>query len=102
VQEREDEDLAKEFHRQTFIQHGIQPGDLTLHSDRGPAMISRTVATLLTDLGVTKSHSRPHVSDDNPYSESQFKTTSVRLREAYWVTGIFISCISNQYSLVAI
>ena len=74
VQEREDEDLAKEFHRQTFIQHGIQPGDLTLHSDRGPAMISRTVATFLTDLGVTKSHSRPHVSDDNPYSESQFKT----------------------------
>jgi transposase InsO family protein len=74
VQEREDEDLAKEFHRQTFIQHGIQPGDLTLHSDRGAAMVSRTVATLLTDLGVMKSHSRPHVSDDNPYSEAQFKT----------------------------
>ncbi len=74
VQEREDEDLAKDFHRQTFLQHGIQPGELTLHSDRGPAMISKTVATLLTDLMVTKSHSRPHVSDDNPYSESQFKT----------------------------
>jgi putative transposase len=78
VQEREDEDLAKEFHRQTFIQHGIQPGDLTLHSDRGAAMVSRTVATLLTDLGVTKSHSRPHVSDDNPYSEAQFKTLKYR------------------------
>jgi putative transposase len=46
VQEREDEGLAKEFHRQTFLQHGIQPGD------RGAAMISKTVATLLTDLGV--------------------------------------------------
>ena len=51
VQEREDEALAKEFHRQTFIQNGIQPGELTLHSDRGAAMVSKTVATLLTDLG---------------------------------------------------
>lgn len=74
VQEREDEELAKEFHRQNFLQHGIRAGELTLHSDRGAAMISKTVATLLTDLKVTKSHSRPHVSDDNPYSEAQFKT----------------------------
>ena len=74
LQHREDENLAREFHRQNFIQHGIQPGDLTLHSDRGAAMVSKTVGTLLTDLKVTKSHSRPHVSDDNPYSESQFKT----------------------------
>jgi putative transposase len=74
VQERESEDLAKEFHRQTFIEHGIQPGDLTLHADRGPAMIAKTVSQLLTDLDVTKSHSRPHVSNDNPYSEAQFKT----------------------------
>ena len=74
VQERECEDLAKAFHHQTFLQHGIKPGELTLHSDRGPAMISKTVGTLLSDLKVTKSHSRPHVSDDNPYSESQFKT----------------------------
>jgi putative transposase len=74
VQDREDEDLAKEFHRQTLLQHGIQPGELTLHSDRGAAMVSKTVGTLLTDMKVTKSHSRPHVSDDNPYSETQFKT----------------------------
>ena len=74
VQQREDEDLAKEFHRQTFHLHGIRPGELTLHADRGPAMVSKTVGILLTDLKVTKSHSRPHVSDDNPYSESQFKT----------------------------
>lgn len=74
VQEREDENLAKEFHRQTFLQHGIEPWKLTLHSDRGPAMVSKTVGNLLADLKVTKSHGRPHVSDDNPYSESQFKT----------------------------
>ena len=74
VQEREDEDLAKEFHRQTFLMHGIGPGDLTLHADRGGSMVSKTVSQLLTDLQIAKSHSRPHVSDDNPYSESQFKT----------------------------
>lgn len=74
LQAREDEHLAKEFHRQNFIRHGIREWELTLHSDRGPAMVSKTVGMLLTDLKVTKSHSRPHVSDDNPYSESQFKT----------------------------
>ena len=74
VQYKEDEDLAKEFHRQNYLRHGIRPGDLTQHSDRGPAMISNTVNQLLIDLGVTRSHSRPHVSNDNPYSESQFKT----------------------------
>jgi len=74
VQHKEDEHLAKEFHRQNFIRHGIRPGDLTLHSDRGAAMVSKTVHDLLLDLGVTRSHGRPHVSDDNPYSETQFKT----------------------------
>ena len=74
VQHREDADLAKDFHQKTFLQHGILPGNLTLHSDRGPAMVSKSVQDLLTDLKVTKSHGRPHVSDDNPYSESQFKT----------------------------
>ena len=74
IQHKEDEDLAKEFHRRNFIRHGIRPGDLTLHSDRGAAMVSKTVHDLLLDLGVTRSHGRPHVSDDNPYSESQFKT----------------------------
>jgi len=51
-----------------------RPGQLTLHADRGTSMRSKPVAMLLADLGVTKSHSRPHVSDDNPYSEAQFKT----------------------------
>ena len=74
LQHREDETIAKEYHRLNFIQHGIRDWELTLHSDRGAAMVSKTVGNLLIDLKVTKSHSRPHVSDDNPYSESQFKT----------------------------
>lgn len=53
---------------------GIRPGDLTVHSDRGSSMGSKPVALLLADLGLTKSQSRPRVSNDNPYSESQFKT----------------------------
>jgi putative transposase len=53
-------------------------GQLTVHSDRGPSMTSKPVALLLADLGVTKSLSRPHVSNDNPYSESQFKTIKYR------------------------
>lgn len=52
----------------------IEPGKLTIHADRGPSMKSKSVALLLSDLGVEKTHSRPHVSDDNPYSEAQFKT----------------------------
>ena len=52
----------------------IEPGQLTIHADRGGSMRSKSLALLLADLGVTKTHSRPHVSNDNPYSESQFKT----------------------------
>jgi putative transposase len=51
---------------------------LTIHADRGSSMASKTVAFLLADLGVTKSHSRPHCSNDNPYSEAQFKTLKHR------------------------
>ena len=51
-----------------------EPGQLTLHADRGSAPASKTVAQLLADLGVERSHSRPHVSNDNPFSESQFAT----------------------------
>jgi putative transposase len=81
---RESDDLAERLIRETIVKEGILcdgPGDgprLTIHSDRGPAMRSQTVAQLLATLGVTKSHSRPHVSDDNPYSESQFKTMKYR------------------------
>jgi putative transposase len=56
----------------------IARGQLTIHADRGSSMTSKPVALLLADLGVTKTHSRPHVSNDNPYSEAQFKTLKYR------------------------
>jgi Integrase core domain len=56
----------------------IDPGQLTIHADRGPSMTSQPVALLLATLGVVPSHSRPHVSDDNPFSEAQFKTLKYR------------------------
>ena len=64
--------------RQSCCKQEIVAGDLTLHADRGSSMSSKALALLLADLGVTKSHSRPHVCDDNPYSESQFKTLKYR------------------------
>ena len=66
--------LAERLIKESILKHGIERNQLTLHADRGSSMKSKTVAQLLADLGVAKSHSRPHVSDDNPYSESQFKT----------------------------
>ena len=78
IAERESEELAQELIRETCRKQGIQPGQLTLHADNGSAMIAKSVAQLLIDLDVVKSHSRPHVSDDNPYSEAQFKTLKYR------------------------
>jgi len=75
---RESKALAKRLIETTLKRQGIRPGELTLHSDRGASMISKPVAMLLADLGVTKSHSRPRVSNDNPYSESHFKTMKYR------------------------
>ena len=74
VAERECAELAKELILAAAVQQGIEPDQLTVHADRGSAMKSKSVAQLLVDLGVDKTHSRPHVSNDNPYSESQFKT----------------------------
>ena len=76
--EREGADLAEQLIAHTVARHDVQAGMLTLHADRGAAMRSKPVAALLVDLDITKSHSRPHVSDDNPYSESQFKTMKYR------------------------
>jgi putative transposase len=70
--------LAKQLIAETCAKQGIELDQLILHSDRGSPMTSKTVALLLATLGVTKSHSRPHVSNDNPYSESQFKTMKYR------------------------
>ncbi len=67
----EDGILAKEMMQSAFGLHGTPQ---VVHSDGGPSMTSKTVTTLLADLGVTRSRSRPHVSNDNPYSESLFKT----------------------------
>jgi len=75
---RESADLAKRFIRETIEKENVDADQLTIHSDRGAAMKSHTVAQLLATLGVTKSHSRPHVSNDNPFSESQFKTLKYR------------------------
>ena len=70
--------LAKRLIEQTCKKQLIQPSQLTVHADRGSSMKSKPVAFLLADLGVTKTHSRPHTSDDNPYSEAQFKTLKYR------------------------
>jgi len=78
ISERESAELAEAFIAETCTKEGIPPDQLTLHADRGSAMTSKSVAQLLADLGVTKTHSRPHVSNDNPYSEAQFKTLKYR------------------------
>jgi putative transposase len=71
---RESAELARHLIETTCERQGVSNSDLIIHSDRGTSMTSKTVALLLADLGITKSHNRPHVSNDNPYSESQFKT----------------------------
>lgn len=66
--------LAERLIKETCAKQTIAPGQLTIHADRGSSMRSKSVALLLADLGVVKTHSRPHVSNDNPFSEAQFKT----------------------------
>lgn len=75
---REAAELARWLIAETCAKEETAPGRLTLHADRGSPMKSKCVAMLLADLGVTKSHGRPHVSDDNPFSESQFRTLKYR------------------------
>jgi transposase InsO family protein len=70
--------LAQTLIAQTCKRQQIQAGQLTIHADRGSSMKSKSVSFLLSDLGITKTHSRPHTSNDNPYSESQFKTLKYR------------------------
>jgi putative transposase len=78
VAHRESATLAERFIAEACARQGIGREQLTIHADRGQAMISKSVAFLLADLGVTKTHSRPHVSNDNPFSEAQFKTLKYR------------------------
>jgi putative transposase len=70
--------LAEKLVRETCLKQGISPDQLTMHADRDSSMKSKPLAMLLADLGVTKTHSQPRVSNDNPYSESQFKTMKYR------------------------
>jgi putative transposase len=78
VASRESALLAEKRIHETCFKQGIQPGQLMIQADGGASMKSKPVALLLSDLGVTKTHSRPHTSDDNPYSEAQFKTLKYR------------------------
>jgi putative transposase len=78
VAHQESAALAEGLIADTILKQEIRPGQLTIHADRGSSMTSVTVGQLLADLGVTKTHSRPHVSNDNPYSESGFKTLKYR------------------------
>jgi len=75
---RESAALAEQLIADTAAKQHINRGQLSIHADRGSSMTSKPVALLLADLGITQSHSRPHVSDDNPFSESQFKTLKYR------------------------
>jgi putative transposase len=87
VAAKECQHLAAQLFADTVARHGIEPG-LTVHSDRGPAMKSATLAQLLATLGVDQSFSRPHVSDDNPFSEAQFKTLKYQPDYPGFFTGL--------------
>ena len=78
IADHESQDLAKRLIHKTALKHGIQPDRLTLHADNGPSMRSHTVSQLLENLGIAKTHNRPYTSNDNPFSESQFKTMKYR------------------------
>lgn len=78
IASRETAALARELIEKTCAKQNIQRDQLIIHADRGSPMIAKSMALLMADLGVTKSHSRPHVSDDNPFSEAQFRTMKYR------------------------
>jgi putative transposase len=78
IAHRESATLAKKLIEESCLRQRIVPGQLAIHADRGPSMTSKTIAHLYADLGVTQSHSRPNVSNDNPFSEAQFKTLKYR------------------------
>ena len=78
IAEHESGDLAEQLIAESYRKQGVDREQLTLHADRGSPMISKTVGQLLIDLGVSKSHARPHTPNDNPFSEAQFKTMKYR------------------------
>ena len=80
VADRESAELFTALFEETVFKHSVPDGQLTLHSDRGAPMIAKSTAQLLADLGVIRSLSRPYTSNDNPFSESQFKTMKYQLQ----------------------
>jgi len=78
IAEVESSELAKQLIAETARKQGIEPEQLTLHADNGSPMKGKPLSQLLVDLGITKSHNRPHTSNDNPFSEAQFKTMKYR------------------------
>ncbi len=106
VADRESSELAKILLRETIKREGVDRTTLTIHADRGSSMKSKPVAFLLADLGVTKSHSRPHVSNDNPHIESHFKTlkyhpefptTFSNIAEARTFCRQFVAWYNNEH-----
>jgi len=106
VADAESSALAERLISESCERQGIGPGQLTIHADRGSSMKSKPVAMLLADLGVTKTHSRPHVSNDNPYSEAQFKTLKYRpdfperfgsIEDARGFNGDFFRWYNNEH-----
>ncbi|MHB8190437.1 MAG: IS3 family transposase [Ferrimicrobium sp.] len=78
IEENESAEMAKELIRDAIANEGVDPNQLTIHADNGASMASHSVGELMATLGVRKSHSRPHTSNDNPFSEAQFKTLKYR------------------------
>jgi len=78
IEDHESSELAKELMDEAITNEGVDPNQLTIHADNGASMASHGVAEFLANLGVQKSHSRPHTSNDNPFSEAQFKTLKYR------------------------
>jgi transposase InsO family protein len=80
VADAESATLFRPLFDDAITKHNVPPGQLTLHADRGGPMKAKATAFLLADLGVTRSHNRPHTSNDNPFSESHFKTLKYQPR----------------------
>lgn len=106
VAHRETATLAQKLIESTCERQDIAPGQLTIHADRGTSMTSKPVALLMADLGVTKTHSRPHVSNDNPYSEAGFKTLKYRpgfpdrfgsIEDSHGFCGDFFNWYNNEH-----
>jgi len=111
IADRESSELAKTLLQTTIREQGADPTNLTIHSDRGSSMTSKPVAFMLADLGVTKSHSRPPVSNDNPHVEALFKTTkyqpefpatSPNLAAARVFCSSFFAWYNNEHRLAAL